>query len=271
MKLAVISDIHGNKPALDAVMADLARQQPDRVVVAGDLVNRGPSNCAVLERVVATDWDVIAGNHDKLIVAWARDQVADEWYDDPWWSPVGWVAEQVDEWIDYLAALPFELSVDVVGADPIRIVHGSPRHIREGLHHFLSDERITEILTDVDESVIVSAHTHIPMERQVNGWHVVNVGAVGLPFNHDTRAQYVIFTPRRDGSWETEFRAVEYDHEAAVAAFETSGYLDEGLAAWLFQREVETARNHLFPFEQWANKRDLPLTWETWHRYQQQT
>lgn len=248
-------------------MADLATTQPDRVIVAGDLVNRGPANRAVVETIAATEWDVIMGNHDKLVVSWSRGAVPDHWYDDPWWAPVGWVADQVDEWIAYLAGLPFDLRIDVDGADSIRIVHGSPRHLREGLHHFLDDATLAEILADVEEPIVVGAHTHIPMDREVDGLRIVNTGAVGLPFNHDPRAQYVLLTLRDDGTWNVEFRAVDYDRDAALEAFEISGFLEEGLAAWLFQREVETARNHLFPFERWASAQGLPLTWETWYAY----
>lgn len=267
MKLAILADIHGNMPALEAVIDDLQRQAPDRVVVAGDLVNRGPENRAVVKAVAAQEWDVIGGNHDELVVAWAEGDVPFEWYDDPWWAPVEWVVEQIDGWISYLEELPFDICIDLPGTEPIRIVHGSPRDRREGLHHFLSDEQIAEILAGVNEQIVVGAHTHIPLERQTDGWHIVNVGAVGLPFNGDTRAQYAVFTVCADGSWDVSFRAVEYDREATLAAFETTGYIEAGLAAWLFKREVETARNHLFPFERWATERDLPLSWETWHIY----
>lgn len=267
MKIAILADIHGNKTALDAVVEDLDDQQVERVIVAGDLVNRGPFNREVVEAVQALGWEVIQGNHDQLVVDWVRRRLPPEWYKDPLWRPLEWVAQQVGECVDELEALPPSTRIEVPGAQPVLVVHGSPRHNREGIHPFLSDEKIAEILAGVEEPVVVCAHTHIPLDRHVGRWRVINPGAVGTPFNRDPRAQYTVFTLRRDGTWEVEFRRVEYDRRPVLSAFKESGYLACGLMAHIFYSEFLHSRSLLYHYERWANERRVPIDKASWYRF----
>ncbi len=267
MRIAILADIHGNKTALDAVVEDLQNQRVERVIVAGDLVNRGPANREVVEAVQALGWEVIQGNHDQLVVDWVRRKVPAEWYTDPLWRPLEWVARQVGERVRELEGLPACARVQVPGAQPVLIVHGSPRHNREGLHPFLRDEKVAEILDGVEEPVVVCAHTHIPLDRRVGRWRVINPGAVGTPFNRDPRAHYTIFTLGRDGTWEVEFRRVNYDRRPVLRAFEESGYLACGLMAHIFYSEFLHARSLLYHYERWANERRVPLDKTSWYRF----
>ncbi len=84
---AVIADLHGNLPATEAVLADLERVQPDRVIVGGDLVNRGPQSRAVVERIAPLGWEAISGNHDTWFVSLWRGQGLPEEWRTPWWTP----------------------------------------------------------------------------------------------------------------------------------------------------------------------------------------
>ena len=258
---AVVADIHANLPALEAVLADLDRTQPDRVVLGGDYVNRGPTQRAVLERVGALDWPAIGGNHDTWLAMLARGQGLPEAWESPWWTPVRRaVAELTPEWVAWLEALPFSLRLELPGADPVRIVHGSPRHAREGMGRMRSDAQVMEALTGVEETTVIGAHIHYPFERMVDHTHVVVVGAVGCPFNGDIRAQYGLFT-WEDARWRFTPRSVPYDHEAVYADWRDSGSLDDGsLASELMLLEYHTARTHYVPFWEWCLARDLPLT-----------
>ena len=89
----MIADIHGNLPALDAVLADLERVQPDRVVIAGDFVNRGPQSHAVVARAVRLDFAAISGNHDTWLTTLARGENQPEGWNTSWWTPVRRAAE----------------------------------------------------------------------------------------------------------------------------------------------------------------------------------
>jgi predicted phosphodiesterase len=267
--LAIIADIHGNIPALDATLADLERVQPDRVVVAGDIVNRGPQSHLAVERVAALGFDVISGNHDTWLSTLARGEGLPEGWEDLWWTPARRAAEELTPAdLDWLDALPFSLSVTLPGAEPLLMVHGSPRHSREGMGRMISDERLAEALVGVDERTIVGAHIHYPWERWLGDQHVVVIGAVGCPFNGDTSAQYGLFT-WEDGQWRFEHRSVPYDHEPLYAAWHESGYLEDGsLASELMMLEHSTARTQYVPFWEWATAKDLPLTRESLTRFQ---
>src|SRR5262249_6542191 len=121
---AVIADLHGNLPALDAVLADLEQVQPDRVVVGGDFVNRGPQSRAVLERIAPFEFRAISGNHDTWLCALARGAARPDGWETPWWTPVRLAtAELTPDWIAWLEALPFTLRLELPGASPVRIVH----------------------------------------------------------------------------------------------------------------------------------------------------
>lgn len=266
--LAVIADIHGNLPALEAVLADLARVRPDRIVVAGDFVNRGPQSRAVLERLAPLEYPAISGNHDTWLVALARGELVPRDWGSSWTTPVRLALEELTpEWLAWLDALPFSLRVELPDAAPIRLVHGSPRHSREGMGRLRADRDVAEALAGVEERTVIGAHIHYPHERMVGGTHVVVVGAVGCPFNGDINAQYGLF--RWDGAmWRFEHRSIPYDHEPLYRAWREGGYLDDGsLASELMMLEHRTARTHYVPFWEWCMAHGLELTREHYAQF----
>lgn len=269
--LAVIADIHGNLPALDAVLADLERVQPDRVVIAGDFVNRGPQSHAAVARASRLGFDAISGNHDTWLSALARGEHIPEGWDTTWWTPVRRaVAELTPEDVRWLEALPFSLRVELPGAHPLLVVHGNPRSAREGMGRMISDDMLANALSGAEERTIIGAHIHYPWERRLGDYHTVVVGAVGCPFNGDINAQYGLFT-WADGDWRFEHRSVPYDHEPLYAAWRASGYLDDGsLSAELMMLEHQTARTQYVPFWDWALAHGVALTRENFARFSEQ-
>jgi predicted phosphodiesterase len=260
---AVIADIHGNVPALDAVLADLEQVRPDRIVVAGDFVNRGPESRAVLERLVPFEFPAISGNHDTWLVALAKGVGRPAEWESSWWTPVRLAMEELTpDWLAWLEALPSSMRLDFLGTAPVRIVHGSPRHSREGMGRMSSDDRVAQALADTNEPLVIGAHIHYPFERRVGEQHVVVIGAVGCPFNGDINAQYGLFYWEADG-WRFEHRSVPYDHQPLYAAWRSGGYLDDGsLACELMLLEHQTARTHYVPFWEWCLAQDLELSRE---------
>nr|WP_290668250.1 metallophosphoesterase family protein [Ardenticatena sp.] len=268
MKLAILSDIHANRPALEAVLRDLQHEAPDYVVVAGDLVNRCPHNADVVDMVRhQTDWHVIQGNHDELVADWALGRAGEDLYQDPAYAQLNWVCEQLGEArVAYLDQLPFAHTVELPNTSPVLVVHGSPRHNREGLRPSLDDTALADILKGVEAPVVVGAHTHIPMERRIGRWLVLNSGAVGTPFNADPRAQYLILE-WRNGAWSPRFRHVEYDRQPVLEDFERTGYLDRGLIVHIFRYEFLTARSHLYYYDFWCRDHGVSMSVETWQHY----
>ena len=265
---AVIADIHGNVPALEAVLADLERVRPDRVVIAGDFVNRGPQSRGALERIAPYGLPAISGNHDTWLASLARGRKPPDEWETPWWTPVRLaVGELTPQWVEWLEALPQSLRVDLPGAAPALVVHGSPRDSREGMGRMRTDAQVAEALAGVEEATVIAAHIHYPYERWVDGRHVVVVGAVGCPFNGDINAQYGLF--RWDGEqWRFEHRSVPYDHAPLYAAWRENGYLDDASpASELMLREHQTARTWYVPFWEWAMAHGVPLTRAEYERF----
>jgi hypothetical protein len=260
---AVIADIHGNLPALEAVLADLERVQPDRIVIAGDFVNRGPQSRAVLERLLPLNLPAISGNHDTWLAALTRGQGRPEEWERSWWTPVRLaMGELTAEWIAWLEALPSTMRLNLPGTAPVRIVHGSPRHSREGMGRMTPNGIIVEALAGIEEPLVIGAHIHYPFQRFVGDQQVVVIGAVGCPFNGDINAQYGLFH-WEVGSWRFEHRSIPYDHQPLYDAWRAGGYLADGsLASELMMREHETARTHYVPFWEWCLAHDLELSRE---------
>ena len=273
MRIAVLADVHGNLPALEAVLADAERHAVDELIVNGDLVNRGPQGAAVVARLVDLGVRLTLGNHDDLMrmLADGDPVLPQEFHRAPFWHANRWCAAELDRAgrLDALRALPMTTAVRPPGAPRVLIAHGSPRHYREGIGRRSSDATLSEILEMHPTDVLVGSHTHQPMERRWGRTLVVNSGAVGSPFNGDGRAQYLWLT-LVDGGWRAEFRRVAYDLEESLDAYESSGYLEAGgLLARLFRDEVRDARSYLVPFQMWAGSTGEELDEAAFERFRQ--
>lgn len=271
MRIAVIADIHGNLHALHAVLADIDRLGVDQVIVNGDLVNRGPNNIAVLDLLAERDYTVTLGNHDDLIRMWSeRDsQLPSSWYSDPFWCATAYITEQLEKagWIDYLRQLPMTHTIATRSAPRILIAHGSPRYYREGYAVYSDPRSLQEICNSYEADIFIGSHTHRPFDTLVDGRRFVNTGAVGAPFNLDPRAQYLLLTLRKH-VWQIEFRAVAYDRQAAIDAFEKTGYLRAGwLSAHIFCEELIQSRPLFDPFWRWTHEHKKPRNWASWQSF----
>lgn len=271
MKIAIIADIHANLPALEAVLEDVSAQNVERILVNGDLVNRGPSNVEVVRWLLESGAEATLGNHDDLMRMWIeRDPVLPAaWYDDPFWASTGWSARALRDakLIRELRRLPMTLRVDLTGAPSLLLAHGSPRHYREGYGKHLTDRDISEITQMHPAEVLVGSHTHQPLRRRWGRYLVLNTGSVGSPFDGDLRAQYLLLE-LRDGRWHPEFRRVPYDHVRALARFSESGLLEDGgLSAEIFYQELLHARSYLVPFLMWSEERGRAHDESAWHDF----
>ena len=252
-RIAVIADIHGNLPALEAVIEDIASSDVDEVLVGGDLVGRGPSGHDVIDRLRRLGWEGIRGNHEDYLLSFRHAQVPEAWLTSKDWAMARWIAAEVTaEDVAYLEALPPTRTAKRDG--DLRLWHGTPRSNREGIGAWTDDETLEAILALVSEPLLVVGHTHRSFDQHLGGQRVVNVGSVGLPFNGDWRSQYAIFARERgQRAWQVEMRKVEYDREAQRRAFETSGFLRAaGVGAHLLLKELEHARPFLVPFLKWV-------------------
>lgn len=257
-RVAILSDIHGNVPALEAVLADIDAQGVDEVLVGGDLVGRGPEGSRVVALIRDRGWPGVRGNHEDYLLSFRRRDVPADWLESDEWAASRWMAAELGDGDEtYLDALPFSLAAD--SAPGLRLVHGSPGSHGEGLGPWCTDGQLGRQLEAVDESLLVCAHTHRPMHRRVPGGQIVNVGAVGLPFNRDQRAQYAILHHHPRDGWHVEFRRISYDVERILEIYEKTGFLAAGgVTAQLLRLELQHAAPFLVPFTHWARIKEVP-------------
>jgi predicted phosphodiesterase len=230
VKVAVFSDVQGNLPALETVTEDILAWAPDLVVMAGDLVNRGPESRGCLERFHALrlecGWLPVAGNHEDWVLRCGREPPADT-LDAEMRAFADWTFRQVADLTEVLSGWPDHLCFHGGGADTwVHVTHGTLAGNRDGISPSVPDEGLAGKLP-AGVAVFVTAHTHKPLRRWLGGTEILNVGSVGSPFDGDPRASYGRLE-LRGGRWNTEIPRLTYDREQTRQRFEDSGFLDQG-------------------------------------------
>jgi putative phosphoesterase len=228
VRVAVVSDIHGNLAALEAVVGDLRLTAPDLVLQAGDVAVIGPRPVEVVDRLRELAWSSIIGNTDQML--WEPAVRAEQERRAPrlrsWLAVLfdllgPWAAEQLgDERLAWLRSLPEEHS-----AGGVRLVHASPGDLWRAPMPEAADADLVATYGGADAAVAVYGHIHRPFVRQPPGLTVANCGSVGLPWDGDPRAAYLLVDDGRPS-----VRRVEYDMERASRDLTTSGF---PLPAWL--------------------------------------
>ncbi|HKV02759.1 MAG TPA: metallophosphoesterase family protein [Ktedonobacteraceae bacterium] len=220
MRIAVISDIHGNQLALETVLQDLDRQPPvDQLVVAGDLCLNGPCPRQVVEIVQGLNCPVLQGNVDLEVVTQAPHKGEKKR------NTAAWTREQIGRaGIDYLASLPHSYRVANPDGSDLLIVHANPLNLEDAIFPNASDSTLEYFLGELDGDigVMVFGHLHIAYTRQWRHLLLVDVGSCGLPRDEDLRAAYGILN-WQDNRWNAEIRRVAYDVQAVVKQIKTSG------------------------------------------------
>ncbi len=233
MRLALISDLHGNAVALDAVLADIHRRGgADHHWVLGDLVALGPDPIGVLERITELRGvTVISGNTDRYVVTGERPPPSlDAAAEDPGLVPViaevaatfAWTAGNVHAagWMPWLAARPTEVRMTLPDGTRLLGVHASPGcDDGPGINPIDTDGELLGRLADADADVVFGGHTHWPVDRIAGSMRAVNLGSVSNPLPPDLRASYVI-VEADDCGHTIQHARVGYDHIAVITALE---------------------------------------------------
>jgi putative phosphoesterase len=211
VRIAIVSDVHGNLNALDAVLDDLGPQQPDLVLHGGDLALHGPRPAEVIDRIRELGWPGVLGNTDQCFwdLSGARESI----------RPLLEVAvpiarEQIGpERVQWLRDLPLGWK-----GDGVALVHAVPGDPWPVVGPDAGDEVLTETFGPLGEPLAVYGHIHIPYIRRLEKLTVANSGSAGMPADGDWRASYLLI---RDG--EPSLRRVEYDLERELSELATSG------------------------------------------------
>lgn len=239
MRLAVLADIHGNLPALEVALDDAEQHKVDTIVVAGDLTG-GPQDVQVIQRLRSLDSWIIRGNREEYLLDF-------DGQGGKHWAFLRYLYNRLDDdTLDFIASLPGQCVLAPNGAEPIRVVHGSPQSSRDMLlpeHDPVTLQAFKEAgllspnyrptrwvgptFDEIDENVLVCGHTHIPWVQKDGEKLALNPGSVGLPINGNARAQYAILI-WQSGRWQAKHRAILYDTDRTRVAFHENGLLEQG-------------------------------------------
>jgi len=224
MRFAIVTDIHGNLTALEAVIADLEQVGPDLVVQGGDLVAGGHRPVEVLDRVRERGWPGVQGNTDEML--WKPEMFDQFMRSVPQLAHVWRMVFQQQapvtrdligpDRLAWLRQMPLQWR-----GDDLAVVHASPTNLWRSPMNNATDEELETTYAPLDRAIVAYGHIHVPFVREVGDRIVANCGSVGMPFDGDPRASYLVV----DGGV-ASIRRVAYDVEAEVNSLLQSGYPD---------------------------------------------
>ncbi len=210
MRVAAISDIHGNLPALEAVLAEIEGQDVDLIVVCGD-VAAGPMPAETIDRLRALDRPArfVSGNADRYILEAPDDRSE-------------WMAQRLTgEQLDFLRAFEPAVDLDVEGLGRVTFCHATPASDEEPIVTVLSpDDVVAQALAETEARTIVAGHTHHQFDRTVDGGRFVNAGSIGMPYEGRPGAYWTLVGA------DIEPRRTDYDFTGTAAAIRALDYPD---------------------------------------------
>ncbi|MBQ4122443.1 metallophosphoesterase family protein [bacterium] len=231
MKIAIISDIHGNLDALTSVLENIEKEGCSKIFCLGDIAMAGPEPSLTIhkiqELIQTKDFYIIQGNTDKMLSVFSFDiqnaimkvnaVMASAYFSD---SQI-----LTNEEKNFLAQLPEKQELTLFGVK-ILLVHGSPRRNDENIFPNMKIEEVEEIIKDTKSDVIFCGHTHMPCGYQTNTEQtVVNVGSVGRPFSETPLSCYAIMEIEEEiGTFEIKHNFVEYEVEKAAEKIRKRGF-----------------------------------------------
>jgi putative phosphoesterase len=209
-RVAVIADVHGNAPALRAVLDEIEREHPDLIVSCGDLT-WGPlpeETFELARRLGAARF--VRGNADRAVLERATTTERERWMQE----------HHAEEIREFLAGFEDTVAVEVDGLGGVRLCHGSPRSDEECVTPETPEDRVREFSAEIDERVIVTAHVHMQFDREVGDVRSLNPGSVGLPYESGPGAYWALLGP------DVELRRTDYDVDATIQRYRASGQPD---------------------------------------------
>ena len=231
MKIAIISDIHGNLDALNSVLDDITKENCSKIFCLGDLVMAGPEPIETLNRIRqlinSQDFYIIQGNTDKMLSVFSFDTY-NKLIEKNKVMASAYLADSKllsNEDKEFLKNLPEELNLEFFGIK-ILLVHGSPRKNDENIYPNMPIKQIEEIINGTEANIIFCGHTHMPCGYQTNTEQtVVNAGSVGRPFSETPNACYAIMDINEsDSTYNIKHKLIEYNVEQASKKIEQRNF-----------------------------------------------
>ena len=217
-RIAAIYDIHGNLPALEAVLHEIRNTEVDQIVVGGDVVP-GPMPCETIECLRELDIPVqyIYGNGEREVLA-RRRGIETNTVPEQFRGMIRWVADQLhpeDEQV--LNSWPLTLRLEIDGLGEVLFCHATPRNDTEIFTRLTAEDRLLPIFEGLNVSLVVCGHTHMQFDRMIGGTRVVNAGSVGMPFG-EPGAYWLLLAP------DVQLRRTHYDLTRAAERVRQTRY-----------------------------------------------
>ena len=259
MKVAVLADIHGNLPALNAVLEKIEDEFITQILVAGD-ISGGPYPLEVIKRLRALNTHFIRGNFEDYLINIYSNPTNSGWYTSKQWSPTRWAYERLDnDSLEFIKSLSEEKIVTIPDTEDIYMVHKlfqkmSPIDTSGILYPYNDKDMFDSHLKSINQSVLIFAHNHVPFNQKINGCLVLNPGSVGCPLNGKIGAHYAVMEWKKD-HWEAQLRSTDYSINLINKAFTKSGFLKEGgIMARALLQSINTGRCIQILFLTFANQ-----------------
>jgi len=219
MRVAALYDIHGNLPALDAVLAEVRRERVDLIVIGGDVLP-GPMPRETMDRLLALDVPArfIHGNGDRVVLAGMTGGSIDE-VPARYRESISWTAARLDaDCRRALESWPLTETIAITGLGDVLFCHATPRNDVDCFTRKTPEARIHRLFNGVREAVVVCGHTHMQFDRTLGALRIVNAGSVGAPFAPPAGAHWLMLGPN------VELRRTAYDVEAAATQMRATGF-----------------------------------------------
>lgn len=242
MRLAIISDIHGNLTALEAALADIRAASPDQIVFLGDIADRGPQPHEVIQCVQSLNCPAVMGNTDDLLVVPPNATELNKQAEVPFWGMVQWCRTQLsDDDLAFMRTFQPTLTIPLDNGQNLLCYHGSPRSNMDRIWANTPDDDLKAMLEEQTAPIMIGGHTHLPLFRRLHDRIILNPGSIGLAFTptpdgrelNNNRAEYLVLTAER-GQLSVEFRQVVYSLDHYIQVVQKSGmpHQDWWLPLW---------------------------------------
>lgn len=253
-RIALLSDIHGNLPALEQVMDDMRQFAPDHVVVAGDMVNEGPFSAEVLQVIHENRWTMIRGNNEYYVINAYAPRRPETWRH---FTLLEWLHDQLTDWHHLIAGLPDDLLLLYPDAPDVHLCHGIPHNCWMGVYDmpFNDDETVLGWMANSRAKTIFCGHTHIPLDRRAGDYHIINPGSVGAPLLGATVGSYMIVDGTSDGWTVAHHRTFPLDISPLYPAWVSQRFVERcGVTASMVIEEMRVSRLYVHSFNMWMRE-----------------
>lgn len=218
MTVAAIYDIHGNLPALEAVLQEIDKAQVDQIIVGGDVIP-GPMPYKTLQRLREIEIPIhfIEGNGETSVLDHINGTSPDS-VPDRLREIVSWVAEQLpSDYIEFVSTWVKTITLEISGLGKVLFCHGTPRNNTDIFTYQTPEQRLVPIFENTDAPIVICGHTHMQFDRKIGQTRVINAGSVGMSFG-GSGAYWLLLDS------DIEFKNTEYDVSQAAGLIRQSGY-----------------------------------------------